>query len=328
VAAVRALSLPRTEGPEALELAELPDPDLQEGHLVIEARAAGISFPDLLLTRGEYQLKPDPPFVPGVECAGVVHWAPGDSGFSKGDRVMAMTMLGGWAELVRAPLQGCFPIPDELDFDQAAGFVMNHHTAHFALARRGRLTGGETLLVHGAAGGVGSAAVQVGKGLGARVIAVVSDGAKAEVARNAGADETLDSGGDWVAGAKELTGGRGVEAIFDPVGGERFEASPRCLAPEGRLLVIGFAEGEIPSVAANRVLLRNIDVVGVNWGGFLPVDPGLPAATHEALAAMIAEGVVRPVVGRSYPMEQAAAALGDLAERRAHGKLVLEISGS
>jgi NADPH2:quinone reductase len=324
---VRALSLPSIDGPDVLELTELPDPDLQEGHLVIGARAAGVSFPDLLLTRGEYQLKPDPPFVPGVECAGIVHWAPSDSGFDKGDRVMAMTMLGAWAELVRAPLQMCFPIPETLDFDQAAGFIMNHHTAHFALARRGRLTEGETLLVHGAAGGVGTAAIQVGKGLGARVLAVVSDGEKARVASEAGADETLESGGDWVAEANELTDGRGVNVVFDPVGGERFETSPRCMAPEGRLLVIGFAEGSIPSIAANRVLLRNIDVVGVNWGGFLPVDPGLPAATHEALSEMIAEGHIKPVVGRGYPLEQAATALGDLAERRAHGKLVLEISG-
>ncbi|MGB2851654.1 MAG: NADPH:quinone oxidoreductase family protein [Solirubrobacterales bacterium] len=323
---MRALLLNRTDGPEALEPAEMAAPEPQEGNLLIEVRAAGVSFPDLLLTRGEYQLKPEPPFVPGVESAGVVSWAPEGSGFSVGDRVMAMTMLGAFAEVVSAALPMCFPIPAGLNFDQAAGFIMNYHTAHFALARRGRLAAGETLLVHGAAGGVGTAAVQVGKGLGARVLAVVSSEEKAAIASEAGADELLQSGEDWVAAAKELTDGRGVDVVFDPVGGERLESSPRCMAPEGRLLVIGFAEGSIPSLAANRILLRNIDVVGVNWGGFLPNDPALPAATHEALSAMAEAGHVNPVVGRSYPLEQAAEALADLDGRRARGKLVLSIS--
>ncbi len=320
---MRALQLERTDGPGALELVDLDEPDLQEGHLLIDMRAAGVSFPDLLLTRGEYQLKPEPPFTPGVECAGEVRWAPGDSGFAAGDRVMAMTMLGAFAEIVRAPLQMCFAIPDGLEFEQAGGFIMNYHTAHFALARRGALSEGEVLLVHGAAGGVGTAAVQVGKGLGARVIAVVSDDHKADVAAQAGADETVRSGEDWVVAVKELTGGRGAEVVFDPVGGERLERSPRCMAPEGRLLVIGFAEGEIPQIAANRILLRNIDVRGVNWGGFLPSDPGLPAATHESLSEMIAAGHVAPLVGKIYPLADAATALVDLAERRATGKLVL-----
>ena len=323
---MRALVLNRTGGPEQLELTEVPEPEPEPGHLLIDARAAGVSFPDLLLTRGQYQLKPEPPFTPGVECAGVVREAPEASGFAPGERVMALTMLGTFAEVVRAPLAMCFPIPDGLDFEQAGGFVMNYHTAHFALARRGRLRAGETLLVHGAAGGVGTAAIQVGKGLGARVLAAVSDEQKAAVAHQAGADEVLDSGGDWVAATRETTAGRGADVIFDPVGGERLESSPRCLAPEGRLLVVGFAEGSIPSLAANRILLRNIDVVGVNWGGFLPVDPALPAATHAALAQMVADGHVAPIVGRSYPLGSAAQALADLDARRARGKLVLAIS--
>lgn len=323
---MRALVLNRTDGPEQLEPTELPEPEPEPGQLLIDVRAAGVSFPDLLLTRGEYQLKPELPFTPGVECAGVVREAPDGSGFVPGDRVMALTMLGTFAEVVRAAPAMCFPIPDGLDFEQAAGFVMNYHTAHFALARRGRLRAGETLLVHGAAGGVGTAAIQVGKGLGARVLAVVSDDQKAAVAREAGADVVIDSGGDWVAATREATAGRGADMIFDPVGGERLESSPRCLAPEGRLLVIGFAEGSIPSLAANRILLRNIDVVGVNWGGFLPVDPALPAATHAALAQMVADGHVAPIVGRSYPLESAAEALADLDARRARGKLVLAIS--
>jgi NADPH2:quinone reductase len=199
---------------------------------------------------------------------------------------------------------------------------MNYHTAHFALARRGGLAAGETLLVHGAAGGVGTAAIQVGKGLGARVVAVVSDDDKAGIATRAGADEIVRSDEDWVERTKELTAG-GADVVFDPVGGERLERSPRCMAPEGRLLVIGFAEGEIPSIAANRILLRNIDVRGVNWGGFLPVDPGLPATTHEGLAELIVSGEVDPIVGRTDPLGAAAAALADLAGRRATGKLVL-----
>lgn len=317
------MQLERTDGPDALALVESPDPDLEEGHLLIDVRAAGVSFPDLLMTRGQYQLKPDPPFTPGVECAGEVRWAPGDSGFTAGDRVMALMMLGAFAEIVRAPLPMCFPIPEGLSFEQAGGFIMNYHTAHFALARRGGLSAGETLLVHGAAGGVGTAAVQVGKGLGARVVAVVSDDRKAEVATRAGADEIARSDEDWVERTKELTDGRGADVVFDPVGGERLDCSPRCMSPEGRLLVVGFAEGEIPSIAANRILLRNIDVRGVNWGGFLPVDPGLPATTHEGLAEMIASGHVVPIVGQTYPLDDAAAALSDLAERRATGKLVL-----
>ncbi len=323
---MRALVLERTDGPQALELREVDDPEPEENFVLIDVAAAGVSFPDLLLTRGEYQMKPPLPFTPGVECAGRIRWAPEGSGLSPGDRVMAITMTGAFAEILKAPAMTCFPVPYGLTFEQAAGFLMNHHTAHFALARRGRLVSGETLLVHGAAGGVGSAAIQVGRGIGARVIAVVSSDEKAAVASQAGADETVDSGGDWVAAAKELTGGRGVEAIFDPVGGERLEASPRALAPEGRLLVIGFAEGAIPQLAANRILLRNIDVVGVNWGGFIAGDPSLPPQTHAALSEMVAAGAVDPIVGKSYPLEEAAQALEDLDSRRATGKLVLTVA--
>jgi NADPH2:quinone reductase len=322
---VRALVIERTEGPEALELRDVPEPEPQDGHLLIDVAAAGVSFPDLLLTRGEYQLKPELPFTPGVECAGTVRSAPEGSGYAVGDRVMAITMVGAFAEVLRAHEAACYPIPAGLSFEQAAGFVMNHHTAHFGLARRGRLVAGETLVVHGAAGGVGSAAIQVGKGIGARVIAVVSSDEKAAVAREAGADETVSSAGDWVAEVKALTDGRGANVIFDPVGGERFTVSPRALAPEGRLLVIGFAEGEIPTIAANRVLLRNIDIVGVNWGGFIAGDMSLPPQTQLALAKMVESGAVDPIVGRVYPMEDAAQALEDLDRRRATGKLVLAV---
>lgn len=324
---MRALVVERTDGPEALELRDVPEPEPADGHLLIDVVAAGVSFPDLLLTRGEYQLRPELPFTPGVECAGTVRWAPERSGYSAGDRVMAITMVGAFAEVLKAHEAACFPIPAKLSFEQAAGFLMNHHTAHFALARRGRLRAGQALVVHGAAGGVGSAAIQVGKGIGARVIAVVSTEEKEAVAREAGADETVSSGDDWVAEVKALCEGRGADVIFDPVGGERFDVSPRALAPEGRLLVIGFAEGEIPTIAANRVLLRNIDVVGVNWGGFIAGDMSLPPQTQLALAEMVEAGAVDPIVGRTYPMEAAAEALADLDGRRATGKLVLSVGG-
>lgn len=322
---MRALIIESTDGPEALKTAEMPEPEPEEGHLLIDVEAAGVSFPDLLLTRGEYQMKPELPFVPGVEGAGVVRWAPEGSGFEVGDRAMALSMTGFYADVVKVPLPLAFHVPDGLSFEQAAGFVMNYQTAVFALQRRGRLGEGETLLVHGAAGGVGSAAIQVGKGLGARVIAVVSSDEKAAVAREAGADETVDSGGDWVAGVKELTAGAGVDCIFDPVGGERLQASPRCMKPEARLLIVGFAEGEIPQLAANRILLRNIDVCGVNWGGSLATDITIPVGIHETLTAMVGSGHVNPLVGKSYRLEDTAEALADLDGRRATGKLVVTL---
>jgi NADPH2:quinone reductase len=322
---MRALRLIELSGPDGLELADVPEPDAGEGMVLIDVHAAGVAFPDLLLTRGEYQIKADPPFVPGIEVAGVVREAPEGSVLAPGMRVAAQTALGGFAEVAAAPVGLTFAIPDAMTFEQASGFVMNYHTAWFGLARRGRLAAGEALLVHGAAGGVGSAAVQVGKGLGARVIAAVSDEAKEAVARDAGADAVVRVDGDWVGAVRELTDGRGADVVFDPVGGDRFELSPRCLAPEGRLLVIGFAEGRIPEIAANRVLLRNIDVVGVNWGGFLGAHPGLASEGAAALAELFERGFVRPLVGGTYPLEEGARALRDLDERRATGKLVLSV---
>jgi NADPH2:quinone reductase len=220
-----------------------------------------------------------------------------------------------------------FAIPDGLDFDQAAGFIMNHHTAHFALHRRGRLAEGETVLVHGAAGGVGTATIQVAKGAGARVVAAVSDDAKATVADEAGADEIVRTDADWVAEVRDLTDGRGADVIADPVGGDRFDQSLRCLAPEGRLVVIGFASGRIPEVAVNRLLVRNVEVVGAAWGAFLGVDPAITATIAADLDRLVGEGVVRPVVGATYPLEDGAQALRDLEARRATGKLVIRVRG-
>jgi NADPH:quinone reductase len=320
---MRALQVTRLEGPDGLELVDVPEPEGGDA-VRIDVVAAGASFPDLLLSRGQYQIKPDPPFVPGVEVAGVVRDAPEGSGVQAGDHVMAFT-FGGFAETVLAPAAMTFPVPEGLGFDAAAGFIMNHHTAHFALHRRGRLAEGETVLVHGAAGGVGTAVVQVAKGAGARVIATASTPEKAEVARQAGADEAVLADEGWVQAVRELTGGRGADVIADPVGGDRFDASLRCLAPEGRLLVIGFTSGRIPEVAVNRLLLRNVDVVGVAWGAFLGVDPDLGRAIAEDLDRLVAAGHVRPVVGATYPLEEGAQALRDLEDRAAQGKIVLRV---
>lgn len=322
---MRALLLRSLDGPDALEVAELPDPEPGEDAVLVDVHAAGVSFPDLLLTRGEYQLRPEPPFVPGIESAGIVRAAPLGSGLREGDRVCALTMLGGFAEVVAAPAASTLPIPEGMVFEAAAGLVMNHHTALFALERRAALREGEWVLVHGAAGGVGSAALQVARGLGGRPIAVASTASKREAALAAGAELAFDAADDWVAAVREATGGRGADVIVDPVGGEVLRRSVRALAPEGRLLVIGFASGEIPEVAVNRLLLRNVSLVGVNWGGFLATEPGYLRAAAERIATLHAAGAVDPVVGERYPLERGADALRDLEARRAIGKPVIVV---
>lgn len=320
---MRALQVTRLDGPDGLELVDIPEPEAGDG-VLIDVVAAGAAFPDLLLSKGMYQMKPELPFVPGVEAAGIVREATEGAHVRSGDRVMAWT-FGSFAEAVVAPADMTFRIPDGMGFDAAAGFIMNYHTAHFALHRRGRLAQGETVLVHGAAGGVGTATVQVAKGSGARVVATASTQEKADVAAEAGADETVLTRDDWVAAVRELTGGRGADVIMDPVGGERFDLSLRCLAPEGRLLVVGFTSGTIPEVRVNRLLLRNVDVVGVAWGAFLGVDPSIGRTIADDLGRMVDAGHVRPVVGQTYDLEEGAQALRDLDERAATGKLVLRV---
>lgn len=316
---MRAVRVSELSGPAAVEIAEVEEP-AADGQVLVDVKAAGVAFPDLLLSRGQYQLKPDPPFSLGTEAAGIVREAPEGSGFAPGDRVMAMTMLGGFADVAVAQPALTFALPEGLDFAQGAGYVMNYHTAHFALVRRAALRDGETLLVHGAAGGVGTAAIQVGKALGARVVAVVSTDEKAEVARAAGADEVVRSDGDWRAAAGP------ADVIFDPVGGSRFDESVRALATEGRLVVIGFTEGSIPTVAVNRLLLRNVSVVGAAWGAFAFQQLDYVREVDEDLRRMVAAGHVAPIVGRRYPLEGVRDALEDLDGRRAVGKLVLDIA--
>jgi NADPH2:quinone reductase len=320
---MRAVVLERLEGPEGVAVVDRPEPEPGDDRVLVEVHAAGVSFPDVLLSQGLYQIRPKVPFVGGVEGAGVVVAAPSTSGFRPGERVV-FSGQGSWAEKVAVQPDNVFPLPDALSMGQGAGLLMNYHTAHFGLVRRGRLESGESLLVHGAAGGVGSAAVQVGRAVGARVIAVVSDAAKAELAQRAGADVCVDAGEGWLGRVQEASGG-GVNVIFDPVAGDRFDDSVRALRPEGRLVVIGFAGGSIPSLAMNRVLFRNIDIVGAAWGAFTEKEPGIKATTHGDLLHMVWSGHVAPIVGAEFPLERTADALRLIADRKARGKVVLSV---
>ena len=320
---MRAAQVTRLDGPTAVEVADLPAP---EGDVVIEVAAAGVCFPDVLLTRGQYQLRPDLPFVPGSEVAGRVRSAPPGSGVTEGDRVAAFTVLGGFAEVVAVDPAMVLPLPDSTTYDQGAALPMNYLTCHFALTERGRLAPGETVLVHGAAGGIGTAAVQLASALGARVVAVVSSDAKAEVARGAGADDVVPADGfrDAVA---ELTGGRGVDLVVDPVGGDRLTDSLRSLAPGGRHLVIGFTAGSIPEVKVNRLLLGNTSVVGVGWGAWW-THPGGPGTAYlrrqwDELVPLLESGAVDPVIGEVRRLDDVVAALTVVDERRALGKVLL-----
>jgi NADPH:quinone reductase len=327
---MRAIQIVEESGPEsALALVELPEPEpshpLTPGAgVVVEVHAAGVSFPELLQTRGQYQLKPPLPFVPGSEVAGIVRSAPAGARVKPGDRVAAFCALGGFAETAVAPEFFTFALSPELDFGQGAGLILNYHTAYFALLLRGRLQQGETVLVHGAAGGVGTAALQVAHGLGAKTIALVSSESKRAVAERAGADHTLLLGEDWKDGVRELSGG-GVDVVLDPVGGDRFTDSLRSLAEGGRLVVVGFTGGSIPEVRVNRLLLRNTEVVGAGWGAYVMGKPDLNVEIGAAVNRMVDDGFVVPIVGERFPLAQAADALVALDERRATGKVVLDV---
>jgi NADPH2:quinone reductase len=328
---MRALQITELSGPsDALELLDLPEPG-EPSHLmtpgsgvIVDVHAAGVSFPEVLQTRGEYQVKPPLPFVPGSEVAGVVRATSGDADVKEGDRVAAFCMLGGFAEAAVAPVWLTFPLSDELDFAQGASLILNYHTAYFALKLRGRLEAGETVLIHGAAGGVGTASIQVAKGLGARTIAVVSTDEKEQVARDAGADEVVRSDGDWKDQAKEWSGG-GVDVVLDPVGGDRFTDSLRSLAEGGRAVVVGFTAGSIPEVKVNRLLLKNTEVVGAGWGAYVMGKPEVNREIGAAVNAMVDEGVVRPIVGARFPLDRASEALELIDGRGATGKVVLDV---
>ena len=323
---MRAIQITSYDGPDAIELNDVQPPTITRGQVLIDVRAAGVAFPELLQTKGLYQMKPDLPYVPGTEVAGVVLDADPETGFAPGDRVAAVSVVGGFAERVVVDAGSAFSIPDRVSFEEGAALPLNYLTAHFALVSRGRLAEGETVLVHGAAGGVGTASIQVAKVFGAgTVIAVVSTAEKGEVAIAAGADHFVLADGfrDQV---KSITGGRGVDIVVDPVGGDRFTDSLRSLAEDGRALVIGFSAGDIPTVQVNRLLLNNIDVVGIGWGAYVLKRPGYIATQWAELAPYLESGELRPPVGATFALADAAEALRAIDERRATGKVVLTIS--
>jgi NADPH2:quinone reductase len=321
---MRAAVLTRLDGPGAVQVGDVDEP-AGDG-VVVEVHAAGAAFPDALLTRGLYQYKPEPPFVPGAEVAGVVRSAPDDALVRPGDRVVGLTMLtGGMAEVAVLPPDRVFKLPDNVDFTAGAGLLFNDLTVYFALTVRGRLRAGETVLVHGAAGGIGTSTLRLAPVLGAsRTIAVVSTPDKAEIAAAAGATDVVQAEG-FKDAVKELTSGRGVDVVVDPVGGDRFTDSLRSLAPAGRLLVIGFTGGEIPTVKVNRLLLNNIDVVGVGWGAWAGRHPAALAEQWDELARLLASGRLSPPAPVVYPLDQAGAAIASLENRTAKGKVVVRI---
>jgi len=312
---------------ENLVLEEVASPEAKSSEVLIEVHAAGVNFPDTLMIEGKYQFKPPFPFAPGGEAAGVIT-AVGEkvSQLKVGDRVMALTGWGSFAEAVAVAAYNVMPIPASMDFASAAAFSMTYGTSIHALKQRANLQPGETLLVLGASGGVGLAAVEIGKAMGAKVIAAASSAEKLEVARAAGADELIDYGASSLKDeVKRLTGGQGVDVIYDPVGGDLFDAAVRCIAWNGRLLVVGFASGRIPELPVNLALLKGAAVVGVFWGAFAQRQPADNAANFQQLFAWYSEGKVKPLVSQTFPLEQAAEAINTLGQRKAVGKVVVQV---
>jgi NADPH:quinone reductase len=314
--------------PEQMTLADIPLPEPKSGEVRIRNHAAALNFFDILQIQGKYQTKPPLPFTPGAEVAGVVDAVGhGVDHLSVGDRVMGSGALGGFAEYTVTPSARTFRIPGAMDFAEAAAMLIVYQTSYLALKVRAAIKAREWLLVHAAAGGVGSAAMQLGKAFGARVIATAGSADKVNFCLAQGADYALNyREASWVEQVKELTGGHGADVIYDPVGGDVFDLSTRCIAAEGRLLVIGFAGGRIPSIAANRILLKNISVVGCYWGGYLEHHAEFLAQAQSDLFALYEAGQIRPVVSESYPLADAVTALRALAERKTHGKVVLTIA--
>ncbi|WP_458318550.1 NADPH:quinone oxidoreductase family protein [Mycolicibacterium brisbanense] len=320
---MKALVAQALTGAAGLAYVDVPDPASNDA-VIVDVGAAGVCFPDLLLLRGEYQLRLEPPFTPGMEVAGTVRSAPEGSGFTPGQRVSAMTMLGGYAEQVAVAPAGVIPTPDGIDDGQAASLLGNYYTMQFALARRGGLQAGETVLVLGSAGGIGVASIQLAKAMGARVIAMVHRSGAEEFVTSVGADVVLPLADGWRQAVLDATDGHGVDLVVDPIGGDAFDDAIRVLAPEGRLLVIGFAAGGgIPTVKVNRLLLRNVSVVGVGWGEFLRRRPAAQGQVGAELAKLVAAGL-RPPPPVRYPLSDGVAALDALASGGVRGKLVLE----
>ncbi|CAN7346264.1 NADPH:quinone oxidoreductase family protein [Pseudomonas sp. LjRoot71] len=312
---------------ETLVLEEIASPEAKKNEVLLEVHSAGVNFPDTLIIEGKYQFKPPFPFSPGGEAAGVVT-AVGEkvSHLKVGDRVMALTGWGSFAEEVAVPGYNVMPIPASMDFASAAAFGMTYGTSMHALKQRANLQPGETLLVLGASGGVGLAAVEIGKAMGAKVIAAASSAEKLEVAKAAGADELINySESSLKDEVKRLTSGQGADVIYDPVGGDLFDAAIRSIAWNGRLLVVGFASGRIPELPVNLTLLKGAAVVGVFWGAFAQRQPQDNAANFQQLFAWHAEGKLKPLVSQTFPLAQAGEAINTLGQRKAVGKVVVSV---
>lgn len=316
------------EPADVLTLDDVPAPTPGAGEVLVDVAGVGLNFPDVLLCRGEYQIKPPLPFTPGAEIAGTVAAVgAGVTSLAVGERVLAIPKMGagGLAERALAAEVTTHPIPDSLDWPAAAAMQITYQTGHVALHHRARLQPGETLLVHAGAGGVGSAAIQLGRGAGAHVIATAGGAEKASICRDLGADLAIDyNTDDFVSAVKDATGGRGADVIFDPVGGDVFDRSRKCVAFEGRILVIGFTSGRIPDVPANHILIKNYAVVGVHWGLYQVVQPARARATHEELMRLHASGQIAPLVSEVVGMADAADRVGRLAHRGTWGKVVVD----
>ncbi|MFM9614094.1 NADPH:quinone oxidoreductase family protein [Streptomyces sp. V2] len=305
---------------EVMRLAEVERPTPGDGQILLKVRAASINFPDVLMARGQYQVRPPLPFTPGVELCGETE---------DGRRVIGNPVLpfGALAEYAVADPAALFPAPESLDDAEAAALHIGYQTGWFGLHRRARLEAGETLLVHAAAGGVGSAAVQLGKAAGARVIGVVGGAEKAAVARELGCDVVIDRRADDVVGAvKEATGGRGADVVYDPVGGEAYQQSAKVVAFEGRIVVVGFASGSIPSPSLNHALVKNYSLLGLHWGLYATKNPKLIQHCHEQLTELAARGAIKPLVSERVPLAGAAAVVQKLADGVTTGRVVVEVS--
>ena len=327
---MRALVCPAYGPVETLEIEELPDPSPGPGQVQIEVRAAGLNFPDLLSIAGQYQTKTPPPFVPGVEVAGIVTaTGPGVSRIKTGDAVIAMPAGGAFAEICIADETSTLPKPAALSFEEAAAFAITYFTTMHAYRQSAALKPGETILVLGAAGGVGSAAVELGKALGARVIAAASSREKLEFAKALGADDTINYAEQQLKEeVRSLTDGRGVDVVYDPVGGELAEQALRATAWHGRYLVVGFASGEIPALPANLALLKEASIVGVWWGTWAARHPREQLENLQSLAALLEAGKIRPRVSASFSLDDYVAAFRAISERRVTGKVVFAFQGN
>jgi NADPH2:quinone reductase len=322
---MRAIVCHELTGPEGLRLEDLPPPHPGPQQLLLRVHACGVNFADSLITRGEYQRQPPLPFIPGFEVAGeVIGLGPGANGFAIGDRVIAVTPHGGYAEQVAVDAGRCVPMPASMPWNDGAAFPIVFGTSHVALCHRAHLRPGETLVVHGAAGGVGLTAVAIGAHIGATVIATANGADKLEVARQHGAHFGIDTGSEDVrVRIKALTAGRGADVVYDPVGGDLFAASLRSIAFEGRILVIGFASRTVPQIPANHLLVKNVDVIGVNWPAYAELNPRVMTQSLHDLLQWVQAGAIRPHVSATYPLERTVEAIDQVVARRSTGKVVV-----